>query len=278
MHGVGALLAASLLLAAGGTLLACPQSVLVAARGDDAVGGGGASPTTSAGASGGTTTGTASGTGTGSGTTMTTWTTTGTGTGAGTESHCSGPCHGTANANPAPPLSVSGEQSTAIPQVGAHQKHYGDSPWHRPVECSECHTLPTQVECPAVEDPLHCDGVAEIVWGPLALTASTVEPAYGWDAPYPCTNVYCHGATLEADHQGQVTTRVPAWTAVGEGYGVCGAACHSLPPGADHVDQLDCETCHSLVVAAFNPDDPAQTLWLDPGLHIDGTVEVIPPN
>lgn len=165
-------------------------------------------------------------------------------------------CHG-GGESAAPPFSVAGESATSARGVGAHRSHLEEAAWHGPVACSECHLVPE-----AYEDEGHVDDdppEAELVWGDLA-QKDDAEPQ--WDG-VGCSNIYCHGGTLENGAGSNVT---PTWTTVNGTQASCGT-CHGTPPGVPHPQNLACQDCHSEVMSS--PTD-----WLAPELHIDGQVQV----
>ncbi len=187
---------------------------------------------------------------------------------------CNGTCHGGTYGNPAPPLGAHGETATADPTVGAHQQHYGPSNWHRSVDCTECHTLPSSTECPDPQgkDPTHCNNQIDLNWGPLARLEVASPPTYDAQTTYQCANTYCHGASLDPD-VGPATNRAPIWTTVDGTQDACGTTCHSNPPGGTHSALLDCHSCHAAVIATFTAGPPAQATWVDAEKHINGINE-----
>lgn len=107
------------------------------------------------------------------------------------------------------------------PTTGAHAPHLTAS-----LACAECHTTPTRWD-----DDGHIVGdaaPAEVTFGPRAGQA----PAF---ADGTCSNVYCHGATLDA---GGVKTQ-PRWDEPAAPS--CGN-CHGAPPPS-HA-QSACVSCH----------------------------------
>jgi predicted CxxxxCH...CXXCH cytochrome family protein len=212
----------------------------------------------------------------GSGGSTTTGTPTGTGTGF--PAVCSGVCHGTTGQNPAPPMAIDESVDTSKPTVGAHQQHYGPSPWHYSVDCKECHVIPTALDCPSSLDPTHCNEQIDIVWGVLTRIGMVADPVYLKQPPYTCTNTYCHGSSLKEDIAGSPeTVRTPSWVAVDGTQATCGLGCHSLPPGGEGVDahpnDKECQKCHGLVIQTFNEGDPEASVWAHPEMHIDGILQ-----
>ena len=159
-------------------------------------------------------------------------------------------CHGSGG-NAAPPSDTTHGTSTTLVGVGAHRRHLDPSTWHKPVECSACHLVPTATFAVGHTDtPLP----AEVVFGALAGTAQ-------WNGTR-CTNAYCHGATLAGG-----TAPNPVWTQVDGSQAQCGS-CHGLPPPAPHPQNPDCGSCHATMTAGM-PD-----VITDPSRHIDGNVDV----
>ncbi len=175
-------------------------------------------------------------------------------------------CHGTRTSpyNPAadlpkaaPPQGVYGEMLTTDSAVGAHQKHVfggGAGGLSDGVECSECHTVPS--------DFTHPDGTAKVSFGALA-TQGGLNPSF---AAGTCTSTYCHGTTLNGG-----TKTTPSWT----GSVACGD-CHANPPLTGrhdyHVRQQGyaCSRCHADVAAGSGVADSA----LARSLHVNGQKDV----
>ena len=167
-----------------------------------------------------------------------------------------GSCHGGA-LNSAPPVDTQGGNATSLVTVGAHQAHLGTSTWHREIQCSDCHVVPS-----AVDDVGHLgDAPAELTWSALA-RSDGATPAFD-RAQATCSSTYCHGPTLIPGG----TNTQPTWTTVDGTQAACGT-CHGLPPAAPHPNATNCEQCHGMVVDASGN-------FVDPALHIDGVVNVI---
>ncbi len=156
-------------------------------------------------------------------------------------------CHGS-DANPAPPLSTSGESATTAIGVGAHQAHLADGALRRAVGCASCHAVPATA--------LHADGTVDLAWSALAGSVT-------WDRSAATCSTYCHGATLAAGG----TNTLPVWTLVGAGQTACGT-CHGSPPPAPHPANPRCSGCHPETVDAQGEIDVLL------GRHIDGAVQV----
>lgn len=171
-------------------------------------------------------------------------------------------CHGTGD-EPGPPPDTLDNTDTTVPGVGAHATHRTAGSGHAKVKCWECHIVPVSPDIdPNV--PTHQNGEVNVVWGPIA-----GQGTYD-DVAYTCADTYCHGGTLP-DDQGTPTNRTPVWTQVDGTQAACGVACHSLPPGGMHEpDPGPCQDCHISVISSFDEQDPDQTIFLAPELHING--------
>ncbi len=175
-------------------------------------------------------------------------------------------CHGNAD-NDAPPVDTEGRSDPSFVTVGAHQPHLTPSDWHRNVQCQDCHVVPATVDAPGHLDP----GPAEVTWGALA-SAGGASPAFDRTAT-TCADTYCHGTTLLGPNTGGTVSRTPVWTTVDGTWDQCGTTCHTLPPGAGHPANDQCQICHGDVISSFNAADPAASTWNQPLLHINGTVD-----
>ena len=184
---------------------------------------------------------------------------------AGTGGSCDS-CHGS-DVNPAPPVDLDGNTNTTFPGVGAHQAHLGAGAWHKQVDCTECHTVPTQATWNPAE-PGHMNGVNDLEWGSLA-GSGTYD-----DTNNTCSNTYCHGASIGPDVAGGSSNRTPSWVVVDGSQAACGTSCHTLPPGGNHSPSTDCAACHGTVVASITAGTPPTVEWADPSLHINGTVDI----
>jgi len=170
-------------------------------------------------------------------------------------------CHGTAGRAPlaaaaAPPADLHKGTATTLRGVGAHQAHLTASALAPAMACSECHTVPANVNN-------HPNNVLDVTFGPLArssgavpvwnIAATTTSPALS------CSTTYCHGATL-----GGGTGKTPVWTTVNGSFHACDS-CHGIPPPAPHPTSTgtDCGSCHTgytstTVVAATHVDGQVQ--------------------
>lgn len=163
-------------------------------------------------------------------------------------------CHGS-NGRSEPPLDTLGNLATTARGVGAHAQHMtGASPWHAPINCAECHTVPA-----GVNDQGHIDSMlpAELVFGPLAGATST------WNGA-TCTNTYCHGGNGALKGG---TKTAPIWTQVDGTQTQCGS-CHGAPPPSPHPSDSNCGSCHP----TMTPGGGMVIAY--PALHLDGKVDI----
>jgi len=182
-------------------------------------------------------------------------------------------CHGSGD-NPAPPVDLLGRSDPALQTVGAHREHLGAL--HKvaaPVNCNECHKVPTELHSPG-----HIDTGPPAEVFPAG--AGTLARADGASASYDpgaatCT-AYCHGSgTRLSKDTSAGLNRTPVWNG-GSGQAACGT-CHGIPPqvtgttyhaGVTSITQ--CATCH--------PDSvtPAGNIKVDASghtTHLDGVVQ-----
>ena len=172
-------------------------------------------------------------------------------------------CHGdAATQNPAPPTGTHGETATTDPGVGAHQAHLSGGAWHRPVQCVDCHLVPTSMT--------HTDGVTELAWSSVA--AGTGTPTLS-PAAQTCSNVACHGDTAAMASNNPAAKHQPVWTQVDGGFATCGQACHQTPPAGNHPQSQACELCHGAVIQHWDAATQTAT-WQDSARHVDGVVDV----
>lgn len=157
-------------------------------------------------------------------------------------------CHGSGE-DGAPPPDIERNRRASFPGVGAHETHLEAASTHAPVDCTECHVVPEEVD-----DPDHIDDSrpADVRFGSLA-TSLDSDPAYSHDR-LTCSGTYCH---LEA---------TPEWTEPRSSEEACGS-CHGVPPPPPHPQIEDCSECHGTVMASADE-------FLAPELHVNGTVEV----
>ncbi len=162
-------------------------------------------------------------------------------------------CHG-GKTSPAPPVDTRGNTEVSAEGVGAHAIHLAGGDNGRPLECGECHEVPSGPAAAA-----HVDGLpAEVVLGGVAASDSR-RPAFNY-GNLRCSSTWCHGPTNPSNSS-------PVWTST-SGRLACDS-CHGLPPPAPHPQMARCSQCHSAVVA-----DDDRTI-LDRSRHVDGTVDVV---
>jgi len=190
-------------------------------------------------------------------------------------------CHGDFNipSQIAPPKDLSGNTATTSPGVGAHTKHLaayanGDS-----LACSECHTVPTDVNSAG---HLGTDGKAELNFG--AFSNQLGGSSYDYTTN-KCANTYCHGnfefkkSNASSVSQQQYTAdkmvgnkRAPQWNLVDGNEAKC-SSCHGKndvdPSPIGHIPYTidQCVWCHGNVV------DASGTI-IDKTKHINGKVNV----
>jgi predicted CxxxxCH...CXXCH cytochrome family protein len=161
-------------------------------------------------------------------------------------------CHGSAE-NPAPPSDTGGGSLVTLIGVGAHQAHLQGGSSSRPLECAECHLVPS-----AAEDPGHADGLpAEVTFSGIA-AARDHTPS--WDhVGANCSDTYCHGPTSPSP------SPPPSWIEPGS---LSCSSCHGAPPPAPHPQLTNCSHCHADTIA----DDDVTVF--DRERHVDGVVDV----
>jgi len=191
-------------------------------------------------------------------------------------------CHGDFN-NPSqisPPKDLNGNTSPSSPGVGAHTKHVAAFANGASLACSECHTVPSDVNSAG---HLGSDGKAELNFGAFANKSSG---AFYNFATNECGNTYCHGNfEFKKSDAGSTTAqlqytadkmvgnnRSPVWTTSGGSETKC-SSCHGIddthPSPIGHVPYTidQCVWCHSSVV------DASGTI-IDKSKHINGKINV----
>jgi predicted CxxxxCH...CXXCH cytochrome family protein len=146
------------------------------------------------------------------------------------------------------------------PATGAHTPHALGTLGHA-FDCGECHIKPAHFD-----DPGHlttADGKAKdtatITFGALASLAGPGRAGPPSFDGVTCSNVYCHGVTLQDP---KATSTQPIWNG---GSAPCGS-CHGLPPASHDVSSTNCSECHHLVTP---PGGQPLT-----ALHVNGVVNV----
>jgi len=166
---------------------------------------------------------------------------------------CALSCHGSETSN-APPRSTSGATDTTSISVGAHQSHLSAaSPWHRQVQCADCHAVPDSIHTPGHMDG---DGKAELTFGAIARNSM-------WNGA-TCTTA-CHGSPAWG---GNAPT--PTWTRVDRSQSTCGS-CHGIPPPAPHPQEMNCAACHPTM-------EENSLTFRDPASHINGVIDLVTPD
>ncbi len=152
----------------------------------------------------------------------------------------------------APPASLKLATDASYPGVGAHLIHLSPSETFRPLECSECHVVPS-----VTSEEGHADDElpAEVALSGVAESGNRT-PSYDF-AARSCSDTWCHqGAQI-------------VWTRPRSSEEACGT-CHGVPPALPHPQGDDCSVCHGEVI------DEAGT-FLRPELHVDGIVQFEDP-
>jgi len=167
-------------------------------------------------------------------------------------------CHGSAK-NFAPPTDTKGNTSPTAPGVGAHQIHLAGGDNSRPLECKECHHVPTNVL-----DPLHIDGAepAEVIFTGVAATDGR-DPAFDAKS-LTCGNTWCHSP------EPGTSKPSPVWNSNPDKALPC-SGCHGTPPAAPHPQMDNCSFCHGDVVGKDN-----KTI-INRSLHVNGEINVTLP-
>jgi hypothetical protein len=184
----------------------------------------------------------------------------------------------------APPASVAGDTSSALPAVGAHAAHLTYGRDLQSVKCAECHLLPAVWNASGHIDPTPAEIVFNDSLGRKVTGGGTNVPAPVYDpGPATCSGTYCHGnwafressapieyafAYADSVIRGGVEGGVPSpvWTG-GSSQTGCGTTCHTLPPRGHLLSGPTCNGCHTGVADANNN-------ILDQTLHINGKANV----
>ena len=170
-------------------------------------------------------------------------------------------CHGSAN-SPAPPPDLRGSSDPSAVGVGQHQRHV-TAPLlgiRGPIQCSECHQVPTSVLSPGHLGQGHAPGtVVRAAVFPKVAGSGTLARAQSasptWDPTLlTCSGAYCHGGgePLNTDKTPGIL-QTPNWTAPDRGD--CSTACHGIPPQfSGHptgVTRTGCVSCHGKTIDAL---------------------------
>jgi predicted CxxxxCH...CXXCH cytochrome family protein len=155
----------------------------------------------------------------------------------------------------APPRGTRGELDATTRAVGAHVAHVnqtgGAGPLTTPVQCAECHPVPTSMD--------HASGGVNVVLGGRATLQGGRSDGYD-KVSLTCASTYCHGATLAAGG----TNHAPSWVG-GPAEAACGT-CHGAPPPAPHSQNPACGNCH----------DGYTGTTVNVSTHVDGNIDVSP--
>jgi predicted CxxxxCH...CXXCH cytochrome family protein len=167
-------------------------------------------------------------------------------------------CHGSASSM-APPPDLQGNSATSSVGVGLHQRHLSAPVLglRGPIQCSECHLVPTNVSGSAHFGAGHAPGTVMQAtvfpsgagWGALA-RAESAQPKWNHDTA-TCSGVYCHGGgePLNTDSTAGVL-QTPNW--VNPDAGECGSTCHGIPPRFNGhptgATRTTCVACHAKTI------------------------------
>jgi predicted CxxxxCH...CXXCH cytochrome family protein len=169
-------------------------------------------------------------------------------------------CHGSASSI-APPPDLQGNSDPTSRGVGQHERHL-TSPRlgiRGPIQCSECHQVPSDVLSPGHFGAGHTPGasanpaVFPAVTGSGALARSqSASPRWQSDS-LTCVDVYCHGGGEPLNVDKTVgLLQTPSWVAPDSG--ACGTACHGIPPAfSGHpsgITRAGCVSCHAKTIDA----------------------------
>jgi predicted CxxxxCH...CXXCH cytochrome family protein len=161
-------------------------------------------------------------------------------------------CHGW-KGGMAPPQNLRGECGTDKQGVGSHEGMRRSPIMAHRVNCINCHKVPTETWQTGHIDG---DGKVEVKFAELAVQ-NGAKPSFDGKT---CSNVYCHGATLEGG-----THKTPTWGDESGKAKTCGA-CHRLTDPQGNAD-ADCHSCHPTSL------DKDQKI-LEIGTHMDGTINM----
>lgn len=173
-------------------------------------------------------------------------------------------CHGRSfDPSAAPPKDLFGNVSPTFRGVGAHKTHLKGGNYSNPIDCQECHIVPSDYS-----DDGHIDDTdfAEVTFGAFAALFEERLQASPVKTDLTCSNVYCHGAFPAGNHENS-----PTWNIADGSQAACGT-CHGVPPNKKtrnnitHPSISNCEFCHSSVV------EPGLIIK-DKSKHINGVID-----
>lgn len=189
-------------------------------------------------------------------------------------------CHGDFSdpTNIAPPQGTNNETLTTEAAVGAHQIHLFGITISENVQCSECHSVPSQF---ASEGHIDETTRAEVIFGDYEnYNDSLGAPTYNFET-MTCENSYCHGNFKFTTSSGVPiygNNFAPQWTVVDGSQAKCGT-CHGeidaegelvTPMPTGHFGSFtltQCWNCHPRVV-------DEQGNIIDKTLHINGEKDI----
>ncbi|HZV82594.1 MAG TPA: CxxxxCH/CxxCH domain-containing protein, partial [Geobacteraceae bacterium] len=178
-------------------------------------------------------------------------------------------CHGFRSA---PWNALNGTTASSDARAGAHFNHIssaGALKFAKSFSCAECHAASIALSTNNVNAAGHFDTAspAELSFGNLAKT-NALTPGYNSPAAGQCSNVYCHGNSLDKPASAVLS---PTWNQTfltGVASNDC-AMCHGYPPATPvhaGMTPTDCTFCHPHV----NADG---TGFSDAAKHVNGTID-----
>lgn len=155
------------------------------------------------------------------------------------------------------------------PTSGAHAAHVSGGAYSAGASCAECHQDRLASHATNTTPTVAFGDLADQtdrILDPGLASPRTGSAAASYDATTgTCSNVYCHGATLDGS-TGTVVT--PAWTSTA---GVSGCdACHAAAPslnGFHPASTSTCSKCHAGTV------DGTNAILAAGGLHVNGVAD-----
>jgi len=178
-------------------------------------------------------------------------------------------CHGYRTT---PWNALNGATAASDSKAGAHFNHIsssGTTKFAKAFSCAECHAASIALATDNVNAAGHFDTAApaELSFNTLAKTGA-LTPAYNSPTAGQCSNVYCHGSTLDRPASAVLS---PTWNQAlfnGIASNDC-IKCHGYPPATPvHIGMTatDCTFCHPHV----NADG---TGFVDAAKHVNGTID-----
>ena len=163
-------------------------------------------------------------------------------------------------------VDTAGNTAATFAAVGAHGAHLTGTRWRStPMACSECHTVPANLDTSHATGSGSGGARATIAFGALARTGGIVTATYsgsntasGGNAAGTCSNTYCHGNMRNGP-----ANNSPSWLG-GAAAAACGS-CHDLPPGGAHPMGTNCADCH----------DGYTISSVHPTKHMNGVIDVV---